>query len=248
MFIAVTISQNNFLLVRVLVIIPARGGSKGVPQKNVKLLGGKPLIAHAIECALDAKKNIKIVVSTDDDAIASACKSYPIEVVKRPNELAQDDSNVVTAVTFTYDYLKEDFDAIVLLQPTAPLRASADLDKVIDLLESHPNIDGIISVVPMDDVHPARMYDLDVDNKLLPLIENGETLRRQDLKPVYYRNGCFYAVRTKAFFEQQSFMIANKMAYVMNPNWLINIDNQRDFQLATLLYEDWKNENTPHGI
>lgn len=233
---------------RVLVIIPARGGSKGVPQKNIKLLGGKPLIAHAIECALGSKKASKIVVSTDDDAIASAANQYPIEVVKRPSELAEDDSNVVTAVTYTYDYLKEDFDAIVLLQPTAPLRTSADLDAVIDLLEKNKSTDGVISVVPMDDVHPARMYDLNETQHLVPLIENGETLRRQDLKPVYYRNGCFYAVRTKAFYEQQSFMVAHKLAFVMNPNWLINIDNQRDFQLATLLYEDWKNETTHHGI
>ena len=233
---------------RVLVIIPARGGSKGVPQKNIKLLGGKPLIAHAIECALGSKKASKIVVSTDDDAIASAANQYPIEVVKRPSELAEDDSNVVTAVTYTYDYLKEDFDIIVLLQPTAPLRTSADLDAVIDLLEKNKNADGVISVVPMDDVHPARMYDLNETQHLVPLIENGETLRRQDLKPVYYRNGCFYAVRTKAFYEQQSFMVAHKLAFVMNPNWLINIDNQRDFQLATLLYEDWKNETTHHGI
>ena len=233
---------------RVLVIIAARGGSKGVPQKNIKLLGGKPLIAHAIECGLGSKKNVKIVVSTDDDAIAAACKPYPIEVIKRPAELAQDDSNVVTAVTFTYDYLNEDFDCIVLLQPTAPLRTSQDLDAVIDLLECNSKMDGVISVVPMDDVHPARMYDLGKHNKLIPLIENSETLRRQDLKPVYYRNGCFYAVRTKAFLAHQSFMVAHKMAYIMNPNWLINIDNQRDFQLATLLYEDWKNETTHHGI
>jgi len=233
---------------RVLVIIPARGGSKGVPQKNIKLLGGKPLIAHAIECALGSKKASKIVVSTDDDAIALAANQYPIEVIKRPSELAEDDSNVVTAVTYTYDYLKEDFDVIVLLQPTAPLRTSADLDAVIDLLEKNKNTDGVISVVPMDDVHPARMYDLNENQQLVPLIENGETLRRQDLKPVYYRNGCFYVVRTKAFYEQQSFMVANKLAFVMNPNWLINIDNQRDFQLATLLYEDWKNETTHHGI
>lgn len=233
---------------RVLVIIPARGGSKGVPQKNIKLLGGKPLITHAIECALGSKKASKIVVSTDDDAIALAANQYPIEVVKRPSELAEDDSNVVTAVTYTYDYLKEDFDVIVLLQPTAPLRTSADLDAVIDLLEKNKNADGVISVVPMDDVHPARMYDLNETQHLVPLIENGETLRRQDLKPVYYRNGCFYAVRTKAFYEQQSFMVDHKLAFVMNPNWLINIDNQRDFQLATLLYEDWKNETTHHGI
>jgi CMP-N-acetylneuraminic acid synthetase len=233
---------------RVLVIIPARGGSKGVPQKNIKLLGGKPLIAHAIACALGSKKATKVVVSTDDDAIASVANQYPIEVVKRPSELAEDDSNVVTAVTYTYNYLKEDFDVIVLLQPTAPLRTSADLDAVIDLLEKNKNADGVISVVPMDDVHPARMYDLNETQHLVPLIENGETLRRQDLKPVYYRNGCFYAVRTKAFYDQQSFMVANKLAFVMNPNWLINIDNQRDFQLATLLYQDWKNETTHYGI
>ncbi len=233
---------------RVLVIIPARGGSKGVPQKNIKLLGGKPLIAHAVECALGSKKNIKAVISTDDDAIAKACESYPIEVVKRPVTLAQDDSNVVTAVNYTCEYLKQDFDAIVLLQPTAPLRSSSDLDAVIDLLENNESTDGVISVVPMDDVHPARMYDLGAQGELLPLVENSETLRRQDLKPVYYRNGCFYAVRTKAFLLQQSFMVANKMAYIMNPNWLINIDNQRDFQLATLLYEDWKNETTDHRI
>lgn len=233
---------------KVLVIIPARGGSKGVPQKNIKLLGGKPLIAHAIECALGSKKTTKVVVSTDDDAIASVAKQYPIEVVKRPSALAEDDSNVVSAVTYTYDFLNEDFDVIILLQPTAPLRTSADLDAIIDLLDTNKTTDGVISVVPMDDVHPARMYDLDQANQLIPLVENGETLRRQDLKPVYYRNGCFYAVRTKAFSAQNSFMVSNKMAYVMNPNWLINIDNQRDFQLATLLYEDWKNEITHHGI
>ncbi|WP_298222829.1 acylneuraminate cytidylyltransferase family protein [Flavobacterium sp.] len=231
---------------RTLVIIPARGGSKGVPQKNIKLLGGKPLIAHAIECALGSKKDIKIVVSTDGDAIIAACQKYAVEIIKRPVALAQDDSNVVTAVTFTYDYLKEDFDNIVLLQPTAPLRTSADLDAVIDLLEKNPDTDGVISVVPMDDVHPARMYDLGDGGQMIPLIENGETLRRQDLKPVYYRNGCFYAVRTKAFLEQQSFMVTHKLAYVMNANWLVNIDNQRDFQLATLLYEDWNNEITNH--
>jgi CMP-N,N'-diacetyllegionaminic acid synthase len=231
---------------RTLVVIPARGGSKGVPKKNIKLLGGKPLIAHAIECANGSKLVSKIVVSTDSDEIEAIVSKYKIEVVKRPLELADDTSNVVTAVVHAYKFLNEEFDIIVLLQPTSPLRTSKELDDVIRLLQENLQTDGVISVVPMNDIHPARMYNLADNSILVPFLENSETLRRQDLNPVYYRNGCFYAVRTKAFFEQKSFMVENKLAYIMNPEWLANIDTQRDFKLATLLYQDWKNENTNH--
>jgi CMP-N,N'-diacetyllegionaminic acid synthase len=231
---------------RVLAIIPARGGSKGVPGKNIKLLGGKPLIAHAIACAKGSKLISKIVVSTDSEEIATIAKNFDTEVIQRPLDLATDTSNVVTAVEYTYEFLNEKFDIIVLLQPTSPLRSSEDLDAIVTLLEQNPDTDGVISVVPMDDVHPARMYNLSENNKLVSFIENGETDRRQDLKPVYYRNGCFYAVRSKAFFEENSFMVEKKVAYIMNPDWLANIDTLRDFKLATLLYEDWKNENINH--
>jgi CMP-N-acetylneuraminic acid synthetase len=231
---------------RVMVVIPARGGSKGVPKKNIKLLGDKPLIVHAIECAIGSKAVSKIVVSTDSDEIAKIASNFDIEVIKRPLELANDTSNVVTAVEHAYEFLNEDFDVIVLLQPTSPLRTSKDLDNVIKLLQESPITDGVISVVPMNDVHPARMYNLIDNSKLAPFLEKGETARRQDLNPVYYRNGCFYAVRTKAFFEQKTFMVENKLAYIMNADWLANIDTQRDFKLATLLYQDWKNENINH--
>jgi CMP-N,N'-diacetyllegionaminic acid synthase len=231
---------------RILSIIPARGGSKGVPGKNVKLLGGKPLIAHAIECAIECKIVSKIVVSTDSIEIKEIAENYNVEVVKRPSELANDTSNVVTAIKHAYEFINEEFDIIVLLQPTSPLRTSKDLENVIRLLEENQDSDGVISVVPMDDVHPARMYNLADDNSLVPFLANGETERRQDLNPVYYRNGCFYAVRTKAFFKQKTLMVQNKLAYVMNPDWLTNIDTPRDFKIATFLYEDWKNENINH--
>jgi CMP-N-acetylneuraminic acid synthetase len=230
----------------ILVIIPARGGSKGVPGKNIKLLGDKPLIAHAIECALKSKTASKIVVSTDSDQIGNIALKYNVEVVKRPSDLANDTSNVITAVQHAYESLNEKFDVIMLLQPTSPLRTFKDFDNVIRMLQENPQTDGVISVIPMDDVHPARMYNLRDNNKLVPFLKNAETLRRQDLNPVYYRNGCFYAVRTKAFFEQKTFMVENKLAYLMNPEWLANIDTQRDFKLATLLYQDWKNENINH--
>jgi len=228
---------------RVLAVIPARGGSKGVPKKNIKLLGDKPLIIHAVDCAKNAKKITKVIVSTDSEEIALIALNYNCEYSIRPKELAEDTSNVVTAIEYVYNELNENFDVIVLLQPTSPFRTSNDLDEIITLFERNKKTDAVISVIPMDDMHPARMYNLSEENQLVPLIEDGETKRRQDLKPVYYRNGCFYAVRTKAFFEEKSFMVKNKMAYIMNPEWMVNIDTPRDFKIAELLFEDWKNEN-----
>jgi len=231
---------------KVLVIIPARGGSKGVLKKNIKILGDKPLIAHAIDCAKASKKASRIIVSTDSEEIAEVSKQFGSEVILRPEDLATDTSNVVTAVAHVYQELKEDFDIIVLLQPTSPLRTAADLDNIITLFENDKNTDGVISVVPMDDMHPARMYNLGTNDALIPFLTEGETARRQDLQPVYYRNGCFYAVKTAAFFKENSFMVANKKAYVMNAEWLANIDTPRDFKIAEILYQDWKDENINH--
>ena len=233
---------------KILGVIPARGGSKGVPGKNIKLLGGKPLIAHAIDCAIESGKLSRIVVSTDSEEIASVAEKYGAEVILRPSDLATDSSNVVTAVKHVLEVLQEDFDIIVLLQPTAPLRTGSQLNEVINMLSDSEKLEGVTSVVPMDDVHPARMYNLEQDNHILPYLKDGESLRRQDIQPLYYRNGCFYAVKTKAFLEQNSFMVHNKKGYVMDINWLVNIDIPRDFALATVLYEDWKNENNSNRI
>ncbi len=229
---------------KVLVVIPARGGSKGVPKKNIKILGDKPLLAHAIDCAKASKKATRIIVSTDCEEIAAVSKEYGSEVILRPIDLATDTSNVVTAVEHVYQELKDEFDIIVLLQPTSPLRTGLDLDNVISFFENDANIQGVISVIPMDDTHPARMYNLGINNEMIPFLEYGETARRQDLDPVYYRNGCFYAVRTTTFFNEKSFMVANKTAYVMDADWLANIDTPRDFKIAEILYKDWKNENS----
>ncbi|MFN3754442.1 cytidylyltransferase domain-containing protein [Flavobacterium sp.] len=231
---------------KVLVIIPARGGSKGVPKKNIKILGDKPLIAHAIDCAKASRKTTRIVVSTDSAEIAEVSKQFGSEVIFRLEDLATDTSNVVTAVAHVYQELKEDFDIIVLLQPTSPLRTGADLDNIIALFEKDKKTNSVISVIPMDDMHPARMYNLSSNDELIPLLQDLETARRQDLEPVYYRNGCFYAVRTTAFLEHNSFMVTDKKAYVMNADWLANIDTPRDFKIAEILYQDWKNENSNH--
>lgn len=229
---------------RVLAIIPARGGSKGVPGKNIKSLGGKPLIAHAIECAKKCIKVTRTIVTTDSDEILEIALSFGAEIIKRPVSLAEDTSNVVTAVEDVIQKIGEEFDLVILLQPTSPLRTPIDLENIIKMFEKDKSIDGVISVVPFDDYHPARTYNLINDNIMIPFLKEGENKRRQDLKPVYYRNGCFYAVRINAFLKERSFMVENKKAYVMDANWLVNIDSYRDFKIAEVLYEDWKNENS----
>jgi CMP-N,N'-diacetyllegionaminic acid synthase len=228
---------------KVLVVIPARGGSKGVLKKNIKILGDKPLIAHAIECAQKSKSASKIIVSTDSEEIAAVAKLQGCDTIMRPEELSTDTSNVVSAVEHVYQELNQVFDIIVLLQPTAPLRTAEDLDTIVSMFENEEIIDGVISVIPMDDMHPARMYNLLSNDEMVPFLNDGETSRRQDLNPVYYRNGCFYAVRTPAFFREKSFMVQHKKGYVMNAEWLANIDTPRDFKIAEILYQDWKNES-----
>jgi CMP-N-acetylneuraminic acid synthetase len=228
---------------KILAIIPARGGSKGVPGKNIKLLGEKPLIAHSIICAQESKKLSKFVVTTDSEEIAAISKKHNATVIQRPADLAADDSNVVTAVTHVLQQLDETYDLIILLQPTSPLRTATDLDSIISMFEEDKNLDGVISVVQFDDCHPARMYTLDKNLSLSPFIDGDETLRRQDLTPVYYRNGCFYAVKTEAFLKEKSFMVKHKKAYIMDVNWMANIDSQRDFKIAELLYDEWNTEN-----
>jgi CMP-N-acetylneuraminic acid synthetase len=227
---------------KVLVVIPARGGSKGVLKKNIKMLGDKPLIVHAIDCAKKSKSATKIIVSTDCEEIAAIARQNGCNTIIRPEDLSTDTSNVVTAVEHVYKELNEIFDIIILLQPTSPFRTSDDLDTIVSMFEQDKTIDGVISVIPTQDMHPARMYNFLSNDEMVPFLSDGETSRRQDLKPVYYRNGCFYAVRTAAFFNEKSFMVQHKKGYVMNANWLANIDTPRDFKIAEILYQDWKNE------
>ena len=228
---------------KVIAIIPARGGSKGVPNKNLIDLGGTSLIQHALDCALKSEWVDKIVLTSDSDNLLNAIQlSSKIVKMKRPDELATDESSVVTAVKHVLDAFPE-FDLVVLLQPTSPLRTAKDLDAIISILIDEPHLDGVISTIPLLDIHPARMYLLNDSKQMIPYEEGGEASRRQDLNPVHYRNGCFYAVRTEAFLKENTLMVSNKKAYVMDSKWLSNIDDERDVLITRCLYDLWKKEN-----
>jgi len=226
----------------VLSIIPARGGSKGVPNKNIRLVAGKPLIAYAINCAKESKLINRIIVSTDSTSIAQIATDYGAEVLIRPSDLAQDDtpmSPVLLHVLQTLQENAEHYDLVVLLQVTSPIRTGQDIDRIVEMFASTPDLEAVISVVPMDDVHPARMYTLDEQQWMNPYIESGEEARRQDLPVVYYRNGCIYAIRSEILKDKRSLMVKNKKAYVMPAKWLANIDDERDLIIAEALIPVW---------
>ena len=225
---------------RSLAIIPARGGSKGVKDKNIRLVNGKPLIVYSIETAHESQLLTDAVVSTDSEKIAEEATKHGIEVIHRPSTLAQDDTSIIPVISHTLEQLDRPFDLIILLQPTSPIRTGEDIDKVIQMFMDDHDLEGVISVVPMDDIHPARMYKIDHDLRMDPLIKDHEQARRQDLPMVYFRNGCIYAVRTTTFVAKKSLMVNNKKAYIMPVDHLANVDNERDLIVTDTLIRLWK--------
>jgi CMP-N,N'-diacetyllegionaminic acid synthase len=234
-------------IMKVLAIIPARGGSKGVKRKNIRVLDGMPLIAHAIRCAKESSKVSYFVVSTDDQEISDVARQYEAPVIMRPDELANDEAPMLPVLLHALNVVEKrtglDFDLIVLLQATSPLRTGEDVDNVIEMFEKDPLLDGVISVVEAKEMHPARMYRLSEEGWMDSIVEEGETANRQTLPPVYCRNGCLYAVRTQAMIRENAIMVKNKKAYIMPSEWLANIDEERDFIITEALFKLWKNRH-----
>lgn len=231
---------------KVLAIIPARSGSKGVPNKNILNFNGKPLIHYALDCALGTQKIDKILINSDDSEILNliddSIDSQRIIKQLRPKHLAEDQSSIVNVVLHAIENLEETFDILFLLQVTSPVRSNIDIEKIINYFEEDTELEGVISVIPVDDNHPARMYNINDKNELSALIETKETKHRQELEKVYLRNGCFYAIRTSAFLKQKTFMPKLKKAYIMNAEHHLNIDSPRDVIIAEALIKAWKEE------
>lgn len=229
---------------KVLAIIPARGGSKGVKNKNIRLVAGEPLIAYAIESARESQLLTRFVVSTDSPHIAAIASDRRCPVLIRPPELALDDTPIAPVMKqvlgVCQEQFKEQYDILVLLQPTSPIRSGKDIDAVIRMFDDK-RTDAVVSVVAMHDIHPARMYRLSLDNELLPLDQRFEASRRQDIEPVYYRNGAIYAIRKETFLAKETLMVPNKKAYIMPLEQLVNIDDERDLAVAEVLVKLWKN-------
>lgn len=225
----------------ILAIIPARGGSKGIPGKNIKLVAGRPLIDYTIDIALQSTMLNKTIVSSDDDKILEFVKNKTVDVIIRPPEYATDTSNVVDTALHAVESLKEQgdfFDYVVLLQPTAPLRLVKDIDTALkNLIDS--SADALISVVEVGDNHPSRMYEVDDHLKLNSFMGIGETRRRQDLSQLYLRNGALYIIKTDVLFKEKTFMPENKIAYIMDKRWAVNIDEELDLEVLEIVLKKW---------
>ena len=223
----------------VLAIIPARGGSKGVPRKNVRLLAGKPLLAHTVEAARSSERIARLIVSTDDTEIAQEARAYGAEVpFMRPAALASDTASTIAvaqhAVQTLETYGDTVFEVILLLQPTAPLRQSDDIDGALALLEDDA-VDSVVSFYAAEHVHPYYMYTIE-DSRPKPFMPVPQHItRRQDFPAVYVRNGAIYAVRRTVLFEHNSFLGPNLRAYLMPYERSINVDTEMDLRFAEFL-------------
>ncbi|MCZ7574935.1 MAG: acylneuraminate cytidylyltransferase family protein [Ardenticatenaceae bacterium] len=222
---------------RTLGVIPARGGSKGIPGKNIRLLAGKPLIAYTIEAARESQLLTRFVVSTDDKEIAAVAKAWGAPVLMRPSELAADDTPMAPVVQHVLSTLRStegDYDYIVLLQPTAPLRTGNDIDGALSLLQAS-SADSVISLYQVEQGHPYYMYTVENDQpKPLMIVPPGVT-RRQQFPAIYVRNGAIYAVKRDILLEQHSFFGARTQAYIMPFLRSINIDTETDLLFAEFL-------------
>lgn len=221
-------------------VIPARGGSKSVPRKNIALLHGKPLIAYTIEAARGSRSLTHFVVSSEDPEIIAVAKQYgaPVPFV-RPAELATDEAPSLPVVQHAVREMESlhgiTYDIVVLLQPTTPLRQPGDIDAAIQKLVD-TGADSVISVCDVGAYHPARMRQI-IDDRLveLPIREPKEMLRRQDLPPVYIRNGAIYAVRREVVMEQNSMSGKVCRPYMMPEDRSVNVDSKLDLLLAEIL-------------
>jgi len=218
----------------ILAIIPARGGSKGVPRKNIRPLCGKPLLAYTAETALESKTISRIVLSTEDDEIAAVGRQYGLDVpFMRPPELALDDTPTLTVIQHALHWLEtrgQVYDAVCLLQPTNPLRQSKDIDNCIALL-NRPQVTAVISVLPVPlEYNPHWVYFADQEGYLrLSTRETQIISRRQLLPPAFHRDGSIYLTRREVIMVGNSLYGDCVTGYPMPPERSINIDTMDDF-------------------
>jgi N-acylneuraminate cytidylyltransferase len=221
---------------KILAIIPARGGSKGVPGKNSKLLGDKPLIAYSIQQAIASNSFTKVIVSTDNESIAKIAIDFGAEVpFIRPSELANDTASSIAVVQHTVDFLaskNEFFDAICLLQPTSPFREKGFINKAITKF-SLTNSDALVSVLPVPhEYNPHWVFESDTNGMLQIATGEKEIIkRRQELPQAFFRDGAIYL--TKIAFIKKGTFYGEKLSYIeSNPNLYVNIDTMEDWMRA----------------
>ncbi|MBY5947301.1 cytidylyltransferase domain-containing protein [Photobacterium rosenbergii] len=221
---------------KVLAVIPARGGSKRLPGKNTKLLNGKPLIAWSIEAAKSSQLIDRVVVSTDDEGIASVSRAFGADVpFLRPAGLSGDHASTDSAIIHALDTLPMEYGVVVILQPTSPLRTADDIDNALAMLND-TGVNGVVSVCECE--HPPLWSNTLPDDRLMGGFLRPSVLgkRSQDLQQYYRLNGCLYAFDVEAYRQRQGTYYSDDVkAYIMPSERSVDIDTQVDFCFAEAL-------------
>ena len=218
----------------ILVIIPARGGSKGIPGKNIKLLGGKPLIYYAIDVARAIVDDTHICVSTDDDQIIRVVEQYGVSVpFIRPTELATDTAGsygvLLHALSF-YESKGEHFDAVVLLQVTSPFRTVNHVREALNLYNK--DLDMVVSVKETDSNPYYLCFEEDTEGMLHISKGDGHYTRRQDCPPVYEYNGAIYIINPERMKAMPLNKFKKRVKYVMDREHSVDLDTMMDWMIA----------------
>lgn len=223
-------------------IVTARGGSKSIPRKNIKELAGKPLIAYTIEAAKAAGVFDRLIISTDNEEIASVARAYGCEVpFMRPKELAEDNTQHLPVIQHAVSWLKENEtyypDYLMILQPTSPLRQPFHIKEAVDLILRNPDADSILSVSEIpENFSPYKAMVLDETGALK--LFNGDvvknrTARRQDLSKTYWSTGSIYLFKTELLFETEPNFYGRKvLPYVVDKKYAVDINEPEDWEYA----------------
>jgi len=216
----------------VLAIIPARGGSKGIPHKNLCVVAGKPLLLWTIEQGLGSALIDRLILSSDDPLIMEAARLAGCEVsFERPAELASDSATTMNVLRHAMEEIGSGYDYVVLLQPTSPCRQSVDIDGCISrCLETRAP--ACVSVAELNKPY-QWIYRLDRQGRMAPLVPNApQTSRRQEARPGYYLNGAVYVAQWGWLLETGSFMSPDTVAFVMSRQNSVDIDDLLDLHVA----------------
>ncbi|MEX2526773.1 MAG: acylneuraminate cytidylyltransferase family protein [Gemmatimonadota bacterium] len=224
---------------RTLVVIPARAGSKGVPRKNLKLLGGRPLLHWAGTAALTATLPDRVVCSSDSEEICEVARAIGVDTpFLRPPELAQDDTLVVDVLAHALDWFRqrgELFHRVALLQPTSPFVLPGDVDDAIALARS-TDADTVISGYPAGQRHPSTMFHIQPDRSVKWVMSDDQRMRRrQELEPVWIRSGLVYVFRAEMISSERKLYGDTVVAMEVPETRAVNLDREADFLLAEFL-------------
>lgn len=219
----------------ILALITARGGSKGIPRKNIKLLGGKPLICWTIDAALESNYIDRLILSSEDEEIIDIAKKSNCEVpFVRPHHLALDETSSIDVIIHALEHIEEVYDFLLLLQPTSPFRTSEDIDGIIEACLNHDS-KMMVSVAKMKK-HPMFIYQLN-GSCLQSFVTTKKQLRRQDMPKCYEHNGALYFSDIEFFKKVKSYNVPEAMAYEMFGAANVDIDDSLDWQYAEFLLE-----------